>query len=555
MSVNFEYVSHDKINYKEGERVLEQEELDHTTYQIYVDAKKSGGHDHFNLIPSSFYKILSSKNGACDYYFDQEYWDKSIGPRLTPEINEALFAFQKKAIYKMIMTKRCMNAASPGLGKSIQGLCCIAFFKNRTKGDVIVCPSYLRSNWYNEVRTWLPHELDNTVVIDRAGKKDVDRALHTLLYHTGIKIISYDMMANLFCKFKTTSTMRNIFNTVLCDESHFVKDPRTKRFINIANPIRGANQVFLLTGTPSPNATKELFSQFSLLRPSEFYDYRIFANRYCDGHLDKFKHYNDMGSSNVLELSYLMTKLTIRMRREDYLEDLPGVFRSKVVITPPTVSKAFIRRKKKFIEELAKIETDENAKFKVQALASEMFRDTSVIKIPPVIEYLSSYIVSIDLEKTILFCKHQTMVRAVEEFLQNNGFADRFIKIDGGTDMAERPALIERFRDMDNDCMFALLTTGSCSTGLNITPIRRIIFLEMDWSPSTLDQCEARVNRIGGAKHLQYTYLVCEHSLDEMVFNKLKKKTALTTEVVDGGTNYGDFEFDEEIKTKKRKLN
>jgi SNF2 family DNA or RNA helicase len=552
--INFEYVAHDKILYKEGSRIIKDEELDHLTYNIYVEAKKGGGHDHFNLIPSCYYKILSSRHGPGDYQFDEGYWKDSIEPRLTPEINNALFPFQKKAIFKMVKTKRCMNAASPGLGKSIQGLCCIAFFRNNTKGDVIVCPSYLRSNWYNEVKTWLPHELPNTIIIDKAGKNDIDKALNTLLYHTGIKIISYDMMANLFSKFKSSSTLRNIFNTVLCDESHFVKDSSTKRYRNLANPIKKAGQVFLLTGTPSPNRNKELFTQFSLLRPNEFYDYRVFANRYCDGHLDKFKHYDDRGASNVSELAYLMTKMVIRMRREDYIDDLPDVFRAKVVVTPKSVSKLFMKRKKKFVEELAKIETDENAKFKVQALASEMFRDTAVIKIPPVLEYLSNYCNSIDLEKTIFFCKHQSMVKAVEEFFDNNGFKDRYISISGQTDMKDRPEMIKRFRDSESDCIFAILTTGSCATGLNITPIRRMVFLELDWSPSTLDQCECRIRRIGGAKHLQYFYIICDYSLDEMVFNKIKRKTELTTNVVDGGKTYGDFEFDE-TQNKRRKLN
>lgn len=551
--IDFEYVDDNTILYKEGGRVIKDEELDNATYGIYVDAKKNGTYAQCNLIPQCYYPILSGNNGPDKQYYDETFWTTSVAPRLTEPINNALFPFQKNAVYKMIKTRRCMNAASPGLGKSIQGLCCIAFFRNTTKGDVIICPSYLRSNWLNEIKTWLPHELPNTVIIDKAGKNDLDNALNTLIYHKGIKIISYDMMANMFSKFKKGTTVRNIFNTVLMDESHFLKDASTKRYRNISGPVKRSNQVFLLTGTPSPNRNKELFTQFSLLHPHDFYDYRVFTNRYCDGHLDKFKHYDDRGASNVAELSYLMTKMVIRMRREDYIEDLPDVFRTKVIVKSKTVSKLFMKKKKKFIEELGNIDSDENAKFKVQALASEMFRDTAIIKIQPVLEYMSSYVNSMDLEKTILFCKHQTMVKAIEEFFEQNGWSGKYITISGQTDMKHRPDLIARFRDPDNDCMFALLTVGSCATGLNITPIRRMIFLELDWSPSTLDQCECRIRRIGGANKLQYSYIICDNTLDEMVFNKLARKTALTNEVVDGGKSYGDFEF--ENNTKKRKLN
>lgn len=550
--IDFEYVDDNTILYKEGGRIIKDEELDHETYSIYVDASKSTGGTCYNLIPQCYYKVLIDSIGPDKQFFEESYWENIIAPRLSQEIRDVLFPFQKNAIYKMIKSRRCMNAASPGLGKSIQGLSCIAFFRNPKKGDVIICPSYLRSNWLNEIKTWLPDEVKNTVIIEKAGKDDLDQALNTLLYHNGIVIISYDMMANMFSKSKTHSSLKNIFNTVLMDESHFVKDASTKRYRNIGGPIKKSNQVFLLTGTPSPNRNKELFTQFSFIRPHEFYDYRVFANRYCDGKLDKFRFYNDTGSSNVSELSHLMKKMVIRMRREDHIDELPDVFRTKVMVRPTTVSKQFMKRKQKFFEELGKIETDENAKFRVQSLASEMFRDTAVIKIQPVLEYLAGYINSMDLEKTILFCKHQIMVKAVEEFLGNNG--SRYISISGQTDMKVRPDLIAKFRDPGSDIMFAILTVGSCATGLNITPIRKICFLELDWSPSTLSQCEARINRIGGAKKLQYTYIICEQSLDEMVFNKLKNKTLLTTDVVDGGKEYGDFEFNEEIN-KKRKIN
>jgi SNF2 family DNA or RNA helicase len=101
-----------------------------------------------------------------------------------------------------------------------------------------------------------------------------------------------------------------------------------------------------------------------------------------------------------------------------------------------------------------------------------------------------------------------------------------------------------------------VLSIGSCCTGLNIIPIRRMVFVELDWSPATLDQCEARINRIGGSDHLHYTYLLCDHTLDPMVFNKLKVKSELITEVVDDSNNYGDFEFDDgdgDIQQSKKK--
>ena len=84
-----------------------------------------------------------------------------------------------------------------------------------------------------------------------------------------------------------------------------------------------------------------------------------------------------------------------------------------------------------------------------------------------------------------------------------------------------------------------------------------MVFAELDWSPAVIAQCEGRINRIGGAKSLEYTFLVCKNSLDAMVFKKLERKTELTNTVVDQGRDYKDFCFDEQAPPpakKRRKL-
>ena len=82
-----------------------------------------------------------------------------------------------------------------------------------------------------------------------------------------------------------------------------------------------------------------------------------------------------------------------------------------------------------------------------------------------------------------------------------------------------------------------------------------MIFCELSWSPSELAQCEARITRLGTTKSvLYYTYLICENSLDSMVFNKLTNKTLLNNDIVDGGKNYGDFVFEDAPNRKRAKL-
>lgn len=541
-NMEFEFVEPNRILLKENGRVNEDETLDYRAYEIFQDDTSIR---EKRLIPMAYYRFLKSFTVPT---FNQVTWDTKFAPSVGEKIDTVLFPFQRQAINRMIKQKRCMNACSPGLGKSIQALACLSHYGGTDKNDLVVCPSYLTANWMNEIKKWLPEDKAATaVVINKAGKKEIEAATKTLLFSPGIKIISYDLLANILGKRKGTPS-RPYFNTVILDESHFIKERTTTRYKNMAGYIKSCKQIYLLTGTPSPNRNKELFTQFSLIQPSVFYQYDTFAFRYCDAKMDKFNRFDDRGSSNTRELSFLMSYLAIRMRREDHIDDLPAVIREKIVIEPQTSSKRFSTQKKKFMDELNNIDKSESAMLKVQALASEMFRLTATIKEKPVIEYLRGYVADPELEKTILFCKHQTLMGAITDFLKEVGLG--FIEISGQTDKGTRTNLIAKFLT-DPTCMIAVLTTGTCATGLNIVPVRRMIFCELEWSPSTLDQCEARINRIGGAKNLHYIYLVCSNSLDDMVFRKLERKTALITDVVDASKNYGDFTFDQQSKRQK----
>lgn len=542
MSITFEFVNDGIIILKENGKVIKEETLDYNAYGIYASVKEA----NTKLIPTSYYRFMKSKNTLSKIPFDQKFWDDKIGPKLGEKINNCLFSFQRETIYRMITTKRCLNACSPGLGKTIQALSCLTYFNHANGSDIILCPSYLRANWFEEVKKWYPSLESQTSVIWKAGKKELEGVLDKVFKQPGIKIISYDMFATLCGKAGKIGV--NPFNTIIMDESHFIKNGKSLRFSTIAKYVKTSKQMFLLSGTPSPNRPNELYTQFSMIAPGVFYDYFTFAHRYCDGHRDKFNRFDDRGSSNTSELAFLMSKLCLRLRREDHLDDLPAITREKITVTPKVISKTFKKKKATFMDLLKQMDDSEETMFKVQSMASEMFRDTAAIKIDPVIEYLGSYIEDDELEKTILFCKHQTMQTSVAEFFDTKGI--NYIQISGATAMSERMGMIDKFKN-DPECTFALLTTGSCSTGLNITPIRKMIFLEMEWSPSILDQSECRINRIGGAKHLHYTYLICDNSLDEMIFNKLKRKTELITQVVDSSKRYGDFEFESDKKKTK----
>ena len=488
-------------------------------------------------------RVLKSNEFNVD--LDPYLFEKEIRERLSPEINEALRPAQRDAVSRMIRAKRCINGAGMGTGKTIQGIACVVYHhaKSRhanananaiTPVDLVLCPAYLAANWKSEFLKWNPQ-----------------RAVHLLksgaaaLSPTDVNIVSYDTAARVFAEGVPAGFA---IRTALCDESHYLKNRTSKRFQALAPVLRRADNLFLLTGTPLHNLTRDLFAQFHLVRPDYFKSYYAFADRYCDRKIDVHGHFDDRGASNVEELAAVKRHVIIRIRAEDVAkedETPTKVSRKRIPLVCPIPGK-FAALREKYADTLARIDQDARAVQKAQQMASEMFHLTAEIKRDPVVDYLRKRLTE---ERTVIFCTHQSMFRAIVDLMRemeaDRGLArdEGFVAISGETPMKKRPEFIQRFLDPAGSCRYAVLTTGSCATGLNIIPVKSMIFAELDWCPATLDQCECRIRRIGGAKELTYEYLVCDGTLDGKVFDKIMRKSDLARRIVDNGKDYGDMKF------------
>lgn len=520
--IEFEYVDKNKII--TIDREIQSEIITNDLYELYVDEMKRVKRNDIELIPSNYYEQMKYQDPIPSIQFDDELWKTSIEPKLPTLIQNTLLPFQKQAIFRMYHKKRLMNACDMGLGKSIQAISIIHAFSNEEKGDLIVCPGSLRSNWKNEFKKWAPEK--KIIVIDSIDKKKEKEIVHEFLYSKStVMITSYELASKLIGLLKPAARKRNYFNSIIVDESHYLKEPTSKRYCLLRNIMEHSNQLFLLSGTPSPNRPAELQGQLALIDPNTFSNRRVFCDRYCNGYIDQYGRYNDRGCSKRRELGFLLSYYMIRLRKDDCLSDLPDVSRNKMIL-PCHVEKDKYSDKLNRVKDI--IESKRSGLLEVQQLVSKLFLETSYAKIESVLEYIRNNIENDDMEKTIIFCTHRCMYEAIENLLENKC---NYISICGNTPKESRQKLIDRF--LKGDAKIALLTLGTCSTGLTLTPVRNMIFTELHWCPSIIQQAECRINRIGGAKGLEYTYLLGENTLDEYIFSKLSKKTDIVNSIID----------------------
>ena len=159
----------------------------------------------------------------------------------------------------------CIMADEMGLGKTLQ---CIALVWTLLQQGpdctpsiqkaIVVAPSSLVKNWYNEFKKWLGHRIE-PLAIDGGSKSEIDRNLSTFMNTFGrrpvnpILIISYETF-----RLHASVLHRGEVGLVLCDEGHRLKNKENQTY----QALMGlkAKRRCLLSGTPVQNDLLEYFS-------------------------------------------------------------------------------------------------------------------------------------------------------------------------------------------------------------------------------------------------------------------------------------------------------
>ncbi|MGH0164156.1 UNVERIFIED_CONTAM: hypothetical protein FKN15_074719 [Acipenser sinensis] len=159
----------------------------------------------------------------------------------------------------------CIMADEMGLGKTLQ---CITLMwtllrqspdaKPEIDKAIVVAPSSLVRNWYNEVGKWLGGRIQ-PLAIDGGSKDEIDRKLVSFMSQHGLRvpspilIISYETF-----RLHTAVLHKGTVGLVICDEGHRLKNSENQTY-QALNAMSAQRRV-LISGTPVQNDLLEYFS-------------------------------------------------------------------------------------------------------------------------------------------------------------------------------------------------------------------------------------------------------------------------------------------------------
>ena len=353
------------------------------------------------------------------------------------------------------------------------------------------------------------------------------------------------------------------FRACVFDESHYVKSPaaqRTKAAVKIAKRIPTAGLVLCLTGTPVTNRPAEYASQLDILgKLNTFGGLWGFYRRYCGAFRDRFGQWNISGHSNLDELNEkLRGNCYIRRTKDQVLEDLPPVRHAPVYVTGSPaqmveyqkaerdIVEYLVERAKQIAEELGTSPRSAAVVAKMKAEANEHLVRLSVLrrlaakaKMDAVHEFIDSH-KEAGL-KVVVAAHHRDVVDEIANKYGN-------LKIQGGMLVEDVETGKSRFQELPcEEAPVMVLSIQAAKTGHTLTAAQDVLFVELPWTPADVDQTYSRCHRLGQQGSVTATYLLCEGTIDEYIYDLIERKRGVVNVATDGGDSTKDVSTNELI--------
>lgn len=147
--------------------------------------------------------------------------------------------------------------------------------------------------------------------------------------------------------------------------------------------------------------------------------------------------------------------------------------------------------------------------------------------------------------KFIVFCHHYEVMDQIEDAVVKKRI--NYIRIDGQIEATKRYEAVRRFQT-DSNILVGILSLTASSQGITLTAATTVVFAEMNWTPGIMVQAEDRCHRIGQINSVNVYYLFGEETVDAMIYPRLKLKSEVFANVLDGKRTEFTIDNEDEVQ-------
>ena len=431
-----------------------------------------------------------------------------------------------------------------GLGKTLQTLAVLVavqeqlgfttkttnfdLFQNETTiqreplKTLIVLPSSLVFNWYNEAAKFTPH-FSKMQYVGNDRKLLASRLDSCDLIFTSYSIVHRDI--SILEKYN--------FRYLILDESQYIKNKNSKIFKAI-NKIKTYNKI-ALSGTPIENSLDDLWSQMEFINPEILGTYNFFAENF------KIPIEKKQDENSLSELKNLIQPYILRRTKEQVLKDLPELTEQIYYCDmDPEQEKLYEQEKSKARNFLLKTDGSSpdkisiiNTLMKLRQLSNhpKMVDQESEIdsgKYIAVTNYLETLVK--EKQKTIIFSSFVTNLNFYTTWCKENKIT--FCEITGETPASKREQQVKLFQEKDEPLLF-FISLKAGGVGLNITKASYVLFLDPWWNPFAEKQGVGRAHRIGQLNKVNVIRFISKNTVEEKIIKLQENKKLLSDSLLE----------------------
>lgn len=459
------------------------------------------------------------------------------------------FQHQLEGAYWAMSRRASYIAFEAGLGKTAVAPLCMNTVDGPT---IIVCPSFLKLNWEDELERWLINFHHIQIL-----NKQTDRVNPNAdVYIVPDSLIHVHEFRDQFF------TLPRRFKYVFVDEAHRYKSEDARRTMSLAGRRevklgRGktarrvrwqgfhkiTDHIVNLSGTPMPNRPIELFPLISRHAPHavNYFDKHRFGVRYCGG-FEAEHGWDYTGASNLEELHYVLNRNYMLVKTKAQCLDLPERLPPKLLFIDDErgVYKQDEMRllEKLKVSDIIRMVSEKDEAFRqhvedmledkpemgVLGFISKLRKMLGLAKVKASVRVLEQLLEEHD--KLVVFCWHEEVIQEIASRLSVFPLI-----ITGKTPMNRRHEIV---KDFQNNPRFRIILANiqAAGVGITLTKSSRPIFIEPSWRWDDNEQAIDRCHRIGQDEDVQPMFLVVKNSLDHLVLNAyINKGTNIKTAI------------------------
>lgn len=456
--------------------------------------------------------------------------------KLITDTKLPFFNYQKIGVGFLCTTKSGLLGDEPGLGKTIQSLGVSII--NSSKKILVICPSTLKQQWYEEIEKWMP---GRDIVLIKGTKKQRDSQWKE---KSNFYIINYELIIRDIDEINKID-----WDLVISDESVRISNPKAKQSKQIKK-IK-AKQRIAMTGTPLSNSIHDIWNIVDFCKPNYLGNFYQFTERYCI----KDRWGTIIGYKNIPELKKKLHSVMIRRLKKDVLHELPDKLYEIIYIDLDPEEKKIYNAIKDTIN-------DELKEYQINTVLEDKYISNAIVKMVRLrqatcsLELLSEHIYSPKLEalkellkdilheekKTIIFTEFKEMAKILNRELKEY----HPLLFTGDTSQEERDEVKKLFNSENKHQILVMSPAGG--VGLNLQRSNYVIHYDIPWSLERVEQREGRAHRIGQKNKLTVFKLIVKDTIDEYILKVLYKKQKLSDELL---VNEKKKEFKKVKMTKK----